>query len=673
MFAELDRVDWSALTHAYGPADDVPEMLRGLVSSDPATREEALDGLYGAVHHQGDVYECTVAAIPFLLDIAADTAIDGRGDVLDLVASIGGVDDEPHTDPLYEQAHRAVTGAGRLYLGLLTDPDAGVRRAAVAMSAACGQGAEPVAETLRRRFEIETDPEVLTAIIAAMGRLGGPGWLGEQAAGQADPVLRLTALTAVARQNPDTPPPDIVATALATFGEIYAHDTPPTAPAGFSTDTLIGALREEAERQAADRRSPQASSLLHDFSEALGDRVEDRTRLLTALLGGPAWETRYDAALRSSRLLQHWRGDYDELVGLVGEQLADEHPRLRGQAAETLKDLGDLAAPAADALAAALSEAPREAASDRTDPKLPWLVLWEGGEPTVGPLLYALARLRDRRALPALRWVLESGRPVRHIGPFIGRFGAEAAELVPVVRTRLRELGAERWEDGGLVQALIGIGEASAGAVDELLALPPHEHQVLTALGAVGPRAADAAMPVVRGVLDTGEGQTAVVAARSLWRLGGDPGLVLPVLLRSLSEDPSGGAAAVIAELGPVAAQAAGRLRKAMRSGRAERPWPRLRAAVALWKVTGDADAVLPLLSGLWPARPFMRRDIAECLADMGTAAAPARALLRAEVTRKRRHNSSDNGWSSEQVPEDLALLRACRTALRASGATDGE
>jgi hypothetical protein len=63
------------MRHAYGPATEVPDLLRGLVSEDPATREIALDGIYGAVHHQGDVYECTVAAIPFLLEAAAVPAL----------------------------------------------------------------------------------------------------------------------------------------------------------------------------------------------------------------------------------------------------------------------------------------------------------------------------------------------------------------------------------------------------------------------------------------------------------------------------------------------------------------------------------------------------------------------------------------------------------------------
>src|SRR5262245_11413745 len=65
MFAGLDDVDWASMHHAYGPATDLPDLLRGLLAGDAQAREIALDGLSGAVHHQGDVYDCTIACIPF--------------------------------------------------------------------------------------------------------------------------------------------------------------------------------------------------------------------------------------------------------------------------------------------------------------------------------------------------------------------------------------------------------------------------------------------------------------------------------------------------------------------------------------------------------------------------------------------------------------------------------
>jgi hypothetical protein len=48
----------------------------------------------------------------------------------------------------------------------------------------------------------------------------------------------------------------------------------------------------------------------------------------------------------------------------------------------------------------------------------------------------------------------------------------------------------------------------------------------------------------------------------------------------------------------------------------------------------------------------------------MGPAAGPAVPLIREELGSRRRHTARDHGWSSNQVPSDLALLRACAAVL---------
>jgi hypothetical protein len=63
IFAGLDGLPWHDMSHAYGPAGEVPELLRGPADPDPAVRETALDAMYGGVHHQGDVYDCTLTAL----------------------------------------------------------------------------------------------------------------------------------------------------------------------------------------------------------------------------------------------------------------------------------------------------------------------------------------------------------------------------------------------------------------------------------------------------------------------------------------------------------------------------------------------------------------------------------------------------------------------------------
>src|SRR5215467_6891115 len=83
MWDNLLRVDWSRLTHAYGWARDVPCTLRGMIADDEKVRDNAWDTFWGAVNHQGDFYDSTVAAVPFLIEAVADPRTPGRVAILD--------------------------------------------------------------------------------------------------------------------------------------------------------------------------------------------------------------------------------------------------------------------------------------------------------------------------------------------------------------------------------------------------------------------------------------------------------------------------------------------------------------------------------------------------------------------------------------------------------------
>ncbi|WP_026251557.1 MULTISPECIES: hypothetical protein [unclassified Streptomyces] len=71
VFAGLGRIAWPELHHAYGPADDVPDLLRALAATDEESAEEAEQELWSSLVHQGTVYRATVPAVPFLARLAA--------------------------------------------------------------------------------------------------------------------------------------------------------------------------------------------------------------------------------------------------------------------------------------------------------------------------------------------------------------------------------------------------------------------------------------------------------------------------------------------------------------------------------------------------------------------------------------------------------------------------
>lgn len=83
MWDDLLRVDWARLTHAYGRARNVPRILLDMVSPDATVRANGWSSFWGFVNHQGDFYDSTVAAVPFLIEAAGCRDVPGRAGMLD--------------------------------------------------------------------------------------------------------------------------------------------------------------------------------------------------------------------------------------------------------------------------------------------------------------------------------------------------------------------------------------------------------------------------------------------------------------------------------------------------------------------------------------------------------------------------------------------------------------
>ena len=67
-----DQIDWSALSHAYGSAEDIPEAIEAL--ADPERVESAVDSFYDALLHQQSIYSATGPAAV----AAARMIVEGR-------------------------------------------------------------------------------------------------------------------------------------------------------------------------------------------------------------------------------------------------------------------------------------------------------------------------------------------------------------------------------------------------------------------------------------------------------------------------------------------------------------------------------------------------------------------------------------------------------------------
>src|SRR5262245_16950697 len=88
MLEELAAIDWHAVEHAYGPADDTLRHLRALLAEDDNAFEHSLDELWASICHQGSVYEASCAAVPFLIEILRHVSNNRKLRLLYLLAGL---------------------------------------------------------------------------------------------------------------------------------------------------------------------------------------------------------------------------------------------------------------------------------------------------------------------------------------------------------------------------------------------------------------------------------------------------------------------------------------------------------------------------------------------------------------------------------------------------------
>ncbi|MFJ2895346.1 HEAT repeat domain-containing protein [Streptomyces sp. NPDC087218] len=704
MFTGIDDVDWASMNHAYGDASDVPELLRGLASADPDEREAALDGMHGAVHHQGDVYDSTVACIPFLFELVATAGLPGRGGIVDLLRSIDGdgrdveemdfgCDDEEEYDAWVrnlagaESATRARSG---LLLDLLDDPDAGLRQELPGALVQLHDDPATVLAALCRRLATEQDARVLRATATALGELGvrSPEFarrveealtaLALPAPGRTEPGLRLAALVQLARCAPGRLPERTVKTAVDAMREARedtetregpedAGDTADTAGAetgsAFGTPTMISYLRRLRASHRGTVRASWATDLLVELHYALDDRVAERFALLEDQLRSPDWGQRREAIDMGGLLLTGWRGPHEESVRLLGEQLREGDPRIGRWAAKELERLYAIGGPATGALAE------RVAAGPGTVPQARW------NETSYGAALCALAAQGDARAVPGLVEVLRFGHVPEDLGGWIDRMGPDgAAALLPVLLRRLSAIDP-RERPGRTRFLLEAVAAAGPDEVVEpvlrLLRVPGLRGAAVQALARLGATAREALPELRRLAREKDPGHRVDVAA-ALWAAGGEQDLVLSVLAEGLAGErwfQRYDALRTIARMGPGAAGLLPALRGLRRSPEKSGGWVAGALAVALWQVGRDPDESVPALLHAWSEHRDNRPEAAEAWARMGSAAAPAVPLLRRELASARRHdNTGGRGRNRYRCAEDERLLRHGRAVIAAVG-----
>ena len=238
MLEGLEDVKWDELGHAYGPASDVPGVIRNLASPDPKIRGKALHQLHGNIWHQGTVYEATAPAVPFLVALLQAPEVEDKHCILAYLALLANGrsynDVHQHLSMFSEQAKSAewqnqlekelswVKRAGEavragtpIYIRLLEDEGNLVRDGAAYLLGNLSLKAIEALEAVSRRLSAEKDETVKASLVLALGNLAdgeavARRLLLELASSPQAGAAQLAAAMSLLKLDPDGPPKEAI-------------------------------------------------------------------------------------------------------------------------------------------------------------------------------------------------------------------------------------------------------------------------------------------------------------------------------------------------------------------------------------------------------------------------------------------------------------------------------
>ena len=654
----LDDVRWDTLRHAHGAATDLPHMLVKAFGADEDAARKAIGDLDSAIiHWGGEIRSAAPAVLPFLLALAAGPgrAPQVRHDALALVrdlCSTAGRCDPRDVRPDWPGALSARVPELE---GLLGDRDPLIRRDAADVLAHAVDDFDRVLVALHDRWRVERDPLTRLTLLAGAADLLDRHPRGEEihdgvCGTRPGPTPCRGATVRAVRWIIDQERSGDLDERMVLLAADVTARTPP-GPLRLAFEAVDDLVREEAPLWAA--------ALLHDpgtredvvrfapywLLDRFGADPAARGELAERMLGTDTVNARRTGLRGVSRLIAESRRAEDAWAPVLARHLDDPDEGVRSRAALALAVCGPaVAGPWADRLAALAAGPP----ADDTN-----------------HALFALARLGDDRVVAPLRarahlvgLGFSTSRSDKggwnfgpHMADLVRALAVCADDLVPVFRDLLRS-GRDGAERTAVVDALHDWGEAAAPLVPELaevLDSPRDPFHAMRALSAIGPAASDHAdrfLAWAQGREKPG-GVRERDALHAYWRLTGDADTVLE-LFDAGSDDPFtwyGTRLRLFAELGP---RAAGRAEEVRRHVRESRHGSRPEALLALWRVTGERDAVLrtildgDLLGGRSGARGLRAVRI---LGRMGAEAEEALPRLRELLSRSARIEPWRFGW----------------------------
>ena len=176
MLEQLDKIDWKSLKHWAGTAEEIPNLIRSLVSDDAQEIKETYTKLSLWFCHQGDVSKAGIASIPFLVEILQLGHLESSAGIMNLLIEMShGSRWSLNGGWFFTETDQLVNKHVNVYLSHLNHPDTMARFNAIRLL--CDSSLFEVDETplilqgIIDQYDVEPDDFNKAAIVLRIGYL----------------------------------------------------------------------------------------------------------------------------------------------------------------------------------------------------------------------------------------------------------------------------------------------------------------------------------------------------------------------------------------------------------------------------------------------------------------------------------------------------------------------
>ncbi|GAA4016020.1 hypothetical protein GCM10022247_43770 [Allokutzneria multivorans] len=595
MLEGLTDIAWYRLDHAYGWAENVPDLVRAAASADGDAALEAIDELYGSVVHQGSVYSSTPFVLPFVFEIVADPRAHHRALLVGLISASAEGDRDGSVKAVLDERVDEL-------LDLLADDDDHVRGMA-ATTLGRMRGVSPS----QMRWDAETNPRVRSLILVAafhQDRTRAAAWLGQ--ALQEEAAVRVAAAYAIATNGlPWTP--EVTAAVVSGCADGDPLEGWEWDQSWLSTvvcSVAVGVVPELLAELARSEHRDVRLACVYAAIDAMNSRrslPEPLVPVLAQMLADSDIGI-VRGAVSAIRMSGFAARAADELAALTARELDLESPRSTDPRASALRTLIEIDDPRwrAKVLAGRLTA---EIATAMVDAAVPV------DADLFDAVRTAFAGESDRSHRVALVRLLGSWGPAASAAlpevlstvDYAGGVAVLALAAIAPDSAQVHEALARKLGD---VVAAKALHELTGDPEPLLFAIEANlrDHAAIAVLADVGD-AAHRLLPRLREELGDDDAtipvrRARIAAAREYWRLTGETSTVLPTVAGVLAygDVPAIDAAEFAAELGDESLVPL--LENLLTDDSAAVP-----AALSLWRITGRAavDPALQVLADGWP------------------------------------------------------------------------